>query len=401
MSNLMPYTYIYTPASELWRIHIMATFKKYTNKKGEFWLFKAYLGIDPMTGKEKRTTRRGFKTQKAAKIAYDRLLNDIQENGFAQTKAPETFRDVYKLWHEEFVDTVKSSSVEVITSIFNNNILPVFGDLRLNKISVVFCQQAVNTWSKEFATASRMRMLTSTIFKYAMKLEYTERNPMELVTMPHNRKQSQGSGDNFYSKDELRVFLSYLDRNTLPYYFFRVLAYTGMRKGELLALQWSDIDAKTNQITINKTVSRGKKQKIETPKTKNSNRIISVDQSTIDTLKRWKLLQRTIMLRHGFNTNNNHQLVFSAPRSNGLILTSIPIKWINQVHKAHPKLKRITVHGFRHTCASLMFASGADVKQVQMRLGHANVQTTLNIYTHITQDSARQTVDSFAKYMEK
>lgn len=379
----------------------MATFKKYTNKKGEFWLFTVYLGIDPMTGNNKRTTHRGFKTKQAAKIALDRLLHDIEVNGIENKQMPKTFKDIYELWLEYYKDTVKESTLYNVKLMFKRTILPAFGNLRIKQITGVYCQKIVNDWAKKYVTANQMAFRTSVVFKYALKLEYIQRNPMEYVTIARNRKRSKPKKDNFYSKDELKTFLSFLDHNKQPFNFFRVLSYTGLRKSELLALRWSDIDFDNNQISVSKTLAvADNKLIVQTPKTENSVRVVNIDDSTMHILKRWRLTQRSIMLRRGFNTGKRDQLIFCT-LNNKYLNTTAPNEWLVSVYKSHPDFKQINVHGFRHTCASLMFASGADVKQVQMRLGHSNVQTTLDIYTHVTEQSERETVDTFSQYMEQ
>lgn len=398
-SSINPNTY--HARQRIWRIIIMATIKQYSNHKGDFWMFTAYLGKDPMTGRDKRTTRRGFKSKRAAKTALDRLINDIQENGFTKKQMPKTYNDVYLLWLDSYRDTVKESTYNITTRLFNNHIIPTFGDLRIEKINALFCQKVVNKWAKTLSTTNQIKTYANVVFKYAVKLEYITRNPMENITVPKKRRQTAKKDDNFYTKQELQAFLSVLDHNKRPFNFFRILAYTGMRKSELLALQWSDVDLDNNQITINKTLARGVSRNIiQSPKTESSNRVISIDYETANILKRWRLVQRSTMLRRGFNTSASNQLLFTSLHNKRLNTTD-PFHWLNTIYKDNPKLKQITVHGFRHTCASLMFEAGADVKQVQTRLGHSSVQTTLNIYTHTTAENERKSVDAFIKYMEQ
>ena len=171
-----------------------------------------------------------------------------------------------------------------------------------------------------------------------------------------------------------------------------------MRAGECLALAWHDLDYKNNTIAINKTLARIKdKLVIQTPKTKASNRVISLDTETIQVLKMWQLEQRKQLLKLGINSMNKHQLIFS--NGNNEYIYSGTVRKSIKILAKKAGIHSITTHGFRHTHATLLFASGMDIKQVQARLGHSNVQTTLNIYTHAIQDKQDKIGDEFAKYI--
>lgn len=207
--------------------------------------------------------------------------------------------------------------------------------------------------------------------------------------MPPRREANQGK-DMFYERKELERFIAALNawghEQAIP--LFRLLAFTGIRKGEALALTWNDIDLEGMQIHISKTVTRKKGGlTIQTPKTKKSNRHVSIDAKTVAALKEWKAKTEA----------DGKSLVFQ--NSKGSILTpSAPRKWLRTVAEK-AKLKPIPVHGFRHTHASLLFESGATVKDVQTRLGHADIQTTMNVYTHVTKQSRDNFAEQFSNYL--
>lgn len=126
----------------------MAMIKQYKKKNGEkAWYFKTYLGIDPLTRKKKYTTKRGFKTQKEAKIALSRLELEIEKTGFSvEKKEIPTFKEIYDLWYEQYKNTVKESTLFVQRNAIEKHIIPKFGSLPLDKITVVYCQEQVNDW---------------------------------------------------------------------------------------------------------------------------------------------------------------------------------------------------------------------------------------------------------------
>ncbi len=140
------------------------------------------------------------------------------------------------------------------------------------------------------------------------------------------------------------------------------------------------------------------KQIIQPPKTKKGQRVIALDKITLNYLKQWRARQRREYLMLGFNTIQRGQLIF-ANSNNGFKSLNTPAKWLNKIIKAH-NLKKITVHGFRHTSASMLFAAGATIKEVQTRLGHEDAQTTLNIYTHVTKKQDNQAAEKLANYLD-
>ena len=218
------------------------------------------------------------------------------------------------------------------------------------------------------------------------------------------KKQSFGEEDNkkieFYSRSELLTFMDCLEKdgNQKRLTFFRVLAYTGARKSEILALTWEDVDFANKKLNINKTLAIGEKGIIvNTPKTKSSKRIISLDERTIEILKHWRKEQRKLYFALGFNTSGKAQAVFTN-KDNRYIRPNTVSAWMQNIVDKYD-LNYIKIHGFRHTHCSLLFDSGASIQEVKERLGHANIETTMNIYAHVTEEKADSTADRFAQYM--
>lgn len=122
----------------------MATIKQYEKKDGtKAWMFQTYLGINPLTGKELRTTRRNFKTKKEAQVELNRLLVDFEENGLKK-ETNETFQEVYELWYESYKTTVKEVTQLKIEIKFNKWILPKYGKFRIKEITVKHVQKILN-----------------------------------------------------------------------------------------------------------------------------------------------------------------------------------------------------------------------------------------------------------------
>ena len=377
--------------------------KKYTTKNGETrYLFQTYLGIDPLTGKERRTTRRGFKTQKEAKQAERNLLLDVEENGLPSNQSDgfqdPTFEELAQLWLENYKTTVKPSTFENVKSKVEKMTEEHFKELKLKKITVAYCQRVVIKLSKSYVLYNHYLSVINRIFKYAVLMDVLNSNPFDKVIKPKSR-QTQRKG-NFLTKEELKEFLKLAKTTTLSYFFplVHLMSYTGLRQGEALALKWSDIDFENKKITVNKTAVRIKeKQTLQTPKTKNSKRVISIDSATLSILKSWKKDQIKIYFKNGKHFEGDENFIFTNQRGEWVHIHNF-IRYFKRFIADHG-LKPITPHGLRHTHASLLFSAGVEPKNISDRLGHSTVQITLDLYTHITEEQRSDTVDKLLEYM--
>lgn len=377
--------------------------KKYTTKNGETrYLFQTYLGIDPLTGKERRTTRRGFKTMKETKQAERNLLFDVEENGLPSNQSDgfrdPTFEELASLWLENYKTTVKPSTFENVKSKVEKMAEEHFKGLKLKKITVAYCQRVVIELSKTYVLYNHYLSVINRIFKYAVLMDILDSNPFDKVIKPKSR-QTQRKG-NFLTKEELKEFLKLAQTTTLSYFFplVHLMAYTGLRQGEALALKWSDIDFENKKITVDKTATRIKeKQTLQTPKTKNSKRVISIDPTTLSILKSWKKDQIKIYFKNGKHFEGDENFIFTNQRGEWVHIHNF-IRYFKRFIADH-KLKPITPHGLRHTHASLLFSAGVEPKNISDRLGHSTVQITLDLYTHITEEQRTDTVDKLLEFM--
>ena len=376
----------------------MAKITEYQTSKGKFYRFRVYAGIDEMTGKKKYIKRAGFKTKAEAKKELVKLEYDVSNGNYFKPSDMMTFKEVYELWLDQYKLTVKGSTFLVTTGLFNRHILPVLGSYRVDKLTIRICQSAVNKWYKARPRSfKRLVTYSSIILDYAIKLEIANKNVFKNVTLP---KELTSDRKNFFELDQLKLFLTITEKKSLKQYaLFRLLAYSGMRIGELLALTWDDIDFVNNTININKTQSRGINEcfKVQSPKTRSSIRRLDMDNETMQILKRWQVQQASYLFKRGINAMSRDQLLFSS-RDNKLLSPALVSKWFHDISSS-TNLPRISLHGFRHTHATLLLSAGASVKEVQTRLGHSKVQTTLDIYTHLTKQDQKDTIRKFVNFM--
>lgn len=330
---------------------------------------------------DKVTSRSGFKTKNSAIFAYTQMLEDYQN----EVEGNITYQKVFNEWLEIYKTRVKETTLQSTTTIFRIHILPVFGDMRIGDISTKDCQDFALSLT-QFVKGREYYFHAKRIMTYAMGIYKLKENPFNLPIMP-----------NFKEKDDNVDFLEPDDANRLIEYFnddiywkamFRIFIYGGLRRGELLALTWQDIDFKRKGIDINKTLGTGKNNKlvISSPKTKKSKAFIEMDDKTMLILKELKLQ----------STNN---IVFPNTKGNYRRLSD-PDRILKKALK-ELGLKPIRVHDLRHTHASLLFYFGWDVKAVQERLRHASSKTTMDIYVHVAKKKPKQDINNFAAKMDK
>ncbi|WP_281173099.1 tyrosine-type recombinase/integrase [Viridibacillus arvi] len=126
-------------------------------------------------------------------------------------------------------------------------------------------------------------------------------------------------------------------------------------------------------------------------------RTVKMDSRTMAILNEWQKKQKADYFKLGFNTKSATQLVFSNEENKFLQPTKTR-KWIIQIQTRY-NLKKVSTHGMRHTHCSLLFEAGAKIKEVQDRLGHSDIQTTMNIYAHVTAKAKESAIQKFEAYL--
>lgn len=357
--------------------------EKYKAHGQMFYKFRAYVGLDA-NGKPIRIQQSGFETKKEAQLAYAEAV--AKEAPMKNRNL--TVRQLYDIWIESYSVGVKDSTLRHTEQVFRDHILPEFAPMKVAEITPIQLQRFANKKAGEAISGNRMFSYLKKMLGFAWKQGVIESNPADRVEIPRSIKAPRKTENfNFYTKEELEEFLALANEKLSPmwYAFFRLLAYTGMRRGEALALTWDDIDEDASTVSITKTVTRGNKGVYvsDSPKTDQSARTLLIDAETMATIA---------ALPH------DCELVFHNTKKE-LITLSQPVR---QAHKVvdGTGLKYISPHGFRHTHCSLLFSAGVSIPEVQDRLGHADVKTTIDVYNHVYQQDREVALNRFLKYME-
>ena len=232
----------------------MPKYEQYKDKNNKRkWMFSGYVATDPITGKKVVTKRKGFDTKKEAVATFDQLKARVLKG--SKKRRSITFNELYNDWLEQHRKGVKPSTVATNRRFIENHVLPKFGKLKLDQITVSYCQKCVNEWHGKFRQYNYMRRAAAQVMSYGVSMELMDSNPMKKTILP--RKKEDNKEPNFYNKEELKNFMDFVKTldNYKYYAFFRLLAITGMRKSEALALYKSDLNIFNKTLTIGKTLA--------------------------------------------------------------------------------------------------------------------------------------------------
>ncbi|HEM3633804.1 TPA: site-specific integrase [Streptococcus suis] len=357
-----------------------------------------YLGTDKITGKKVKTSITG-RTRTEVKKKISRAKYDFKTNGstvYQETKI-DTYKELADLWLESYKLTVKPQTFQSTRSLLNSHILPVFGDMKLDKITPSHIQKFANKLSAILVNYKVANSINRRILQHGVLMQLMPHNPAREVIIPKKQKITTDRVK-FIDSKHLKELLDYMEsiaNEKYQYYYdnilYRFLLATGCRFGEAVALEWSDIDLEAGTVSITKTYNR-QINKISTPKSKAGTRVISIDRKTVLLLKQYQNRQRLIFLDVGVGAPS---VVFASPTleyASGDVRSKALSNRCKEIG-----IPRFTFHAFRHTHASLLLNAGISYKELQYRLGHANIKMTLDIYGHLSKDKEKEAVSYYEK----
>jgi len=364
--------------------------KRRTKKEGSIWRdknkWRAAVIVDG-----KRVTR-NFNT----KIECSAWIKEAQsqiERGMTHQKANVTLGDFILQWLEIHKTTLATKTALQYEQLVQNYIVPQIGkiklrELRLDRVEahyIALQENGLGSRSVRFVHAILHKSLND-----AIRRGYVGYNAAQGAIKPRSEMKEMI----FLDTDEVLQFL--ITTQESPYNALYTLAIkTGMRKGELLALKWSDLNWQSGTILVQRQVQRIKGQGLEfrPPKTRAGRRAIQLGEKTLETLR--KQLERCKLLKSVEGDNwKEINLIFPSTVGTPLGGSNISRDFKKQLKKAG--IKNIRFHDLRHTAASLMLNNGVPVLVVSKILGHSKTSTTLDIYGHLIptmQENAARIMD--------
>lgn len=345
------------------------------------------LPADPTTSKRRTRTVTVSGSRKDAEKELRRLLRSIDTGEYVEPNSL-TVEQYMEQWLGSVKGQVSPKTHERYAEIVEGFINPALGSHKLNKLMPIHIQNSYTRWEsggrrdgKEGGLSPRSRLHIHRILKSALKaavqLQLLARNPADSVKPP---KQSRKEMATLTAEQSARLLAEIkMTRMYLP----TLLALTaGMRRGEILALKWKNVDLDKGLVRVVESLEQTKQQiRFKAPKN-DKTRVITLPSYTVEELKRFKVQQAEELLKLGIAQNSDGLM---CGRYDGDPL--MPSSLTHQFARFLKKMKgfpRVRFHDLRHTHATQLLLSGIHPKVAQERLGHSSVMVTLDIYSHVT-----------------
>lgn len=329
------------------------------DKKTGKWLIQ-YRYTD-WQGKRRKSTKRGFATKREAEEWLRNFL--ITQKADFDMK----FEDFWKMYCADMETRLREHTMRTKKYIVELKILPYFGNKRVNDITAADIRQWQNELIKMGYSPTYLKTINnqlSAIFNYAVRYYDLKSNP---CAKAGSMGKSKAEEMDFWTGEEFRKFIDSVMNKRLSYMVFMILYWTGMRLGELLALNPKDVDLEKRTISITKSYQRfGKKDVITPPKTPKSKRVITIPEFLAADIKDY--------MDSLYELQENDRL---------FPITKYYLEHEMQRGIKESGVKRIRVHDLRHSHASMLIELGFSPLEIANRLGHEKVETTLNIYAHL------------------
>lgn len=356
----------------------------YKDKNTGTWYVQFY--YETFSGERKKKKKRGFKLKSEA-LEWEREFL-LKSEG-----SPEmTLRALWNEYKEDLRNELKESTWETKIAVVDKMILPYLADVPINKID----ERVIRKWQ---STILGLRNKNGEPYSDT----YTRKINNELSAMlnhavvyyklPYNPiRRTGGIGSkhaddrSYWELEEFNKAIAYFEEDITFKLAYNLLFYTGIRQGELLALTLDDFDLEECTVSVNANWGRRKKKNaITTTKTRSSNRVITFPNfikpmllEYVDKLYGYESNMRLFSQLNKYSLNSNLQKASTAVG-----------------------VKRITVHELRHSHASLLINNNVNIKALQQRLGHKNIETTLGTYSHMYPNKQREIADMLNKLEPK
>ena len=358
------------------------------------WMVRVFLGRDAK-GKRRYHNHTVHGTKRDAQRYVTKVLRDQDLGQFVEPSN----RPVGE-YLEEWIDTIVEARVTAKTAtdykaLVRNHLKPALGDRKLSQLSAAEIQRHYNTLLEKGLSARTVRYVHSVLHSaldQAVKWGLLSRNPAKLVELPRHRRREM----RVLSSKELGEFLK-AAREDRWYALWELLVATGLRPGEALGLKWSDIEG--GKIRVQRSLVRHSDGTCEfkDPKTSRGRRTVTIPPTVVATLQRHRREQLEEHLRAG-QSYADHGLIFAVGNGNPLDWRVVVQRHFNRIIEA-AKLPRIRPYDLRHTSATLLLASGENVKVVSERLGHASAALTLDVYSHVLPDMQHGAAERMEKLL--
>ena len=394
-------------------------------KRGSSWSYSFEMAR--INGKRKRKEKGGFRTKKEALEAGVKAKADYDNSGQTFTQSEISVADYMDYWLDNYVKVNCSlNTVADYRGIIKNHIKPKLGSYKLKSVSPSILQEFINDiyshgYSKNMII--NIKTVLSGAFAYAADVcKFIQDTPAARIKLPKFAKEKKERS--VVTPEQFKQIIEKFNEDTNFYLPIMLGYHCGLRIGECFGLTWDCIDFENRTLTVDKSLNYdrlGKRWYYGSPKTKTSNRTIFLGNTILSLLKKERKKQKENRLRYGeFYTVQHIKEIQSNGRKhkyieenflcdgtsdvepvcvkeNGSILTSGSFRYCARVIHYELGNHSFDYHSLRHTHATILIENGANIKDVQERLGHSNIETTMNTYVHNTDSMKKESVYIFEK----
>lgn len=371
-----------------------------TRKRGDKWQY--YFEGAPVNGKRKQIVKSGFDSQKKAYAAGIEAMLEYENGGSSVDPKTISVNDYFDEWIRLYVDVnLKISTKRCYVNLINKQIRPRIGKYKLNSVTPAIVQGLLNELFKEGKSSSYItltRVVMRAAFEYAVQpMMYLKVNPVVRVKTPKGSPKPKQRV--IVSKETIDKLLARF-KGTGFYLPIMIAYHSGLRIGEVYGLTWDNVNFETNTIYVRKQLKQYKNEfYFSDLKNTSSERDIIITKKLMAALKEEyeiQQLEREVLGKDYIDTWN----LVNAKRGGGFYSPN-SFSYASRVIKKDLGIHDFDFHSLRHTHATMLIEAGANIKDVSLRLGHANIETTLQIYTHKTNEMSLKTVDIFERLTEK
>lgn len=377
------------------------------------------IGTNPKNGRRMQRTKGGFDSYNKAKKAMVAFEYEIM-NGIEKLHNSTTFRELADKWldiyrHEKKISTIRIRKKEIAWLNYYIGYAKVT-DINRSAIQDIWINLKERGFHKN--TISGIRTCARMIFTHAEEEELIDRNPVEktkVITDPITIEdlEQKDKKQKYMEEHQLKEFLLLVDKDPIAFddpTAFNVLAYSGMRLGEMLALQWKHIDFVENTISIRQTLYRENNQLADyhllTPKTVKSVRDFTMDQPTMNRLKKHQARQNQYKLAS--EDYNDLGFVFSHDNGYPHLIKTFRYRMKKYLSLTDFADQNFTPHSLRHTHVSLMIEyallnneNDMSMQSIMDRVGHSDYRMVFDIYAHTTKKLKEKTSHMFSEHMRR